>query len=74
MTLDATVEMDAIVMEGSTLCTGAVTVVGGVANPVTVARLVMDKTPHILLAGPAASRFALSPDGLLSKVFFKLLC
>lgn len=30
-----------------------------VSNPVTVARLVMEETPHIFLAGPGANTFAL---------------
>ena len=42
------VEMDAIVMDGRTLASGAVSAVRRVANPVQLARLVMDKVPHML--------------------------
>jgi beta-aspartyl-peptidase (threonine type) len=52
------VEMDAMIMEGSTLGTGAVAAVSGVLHPVTLARQVMQKTPHILLVGPGARAFA----------------
>lgn len=32
------------------------------ANPISVARLVMEKTPHIFLAGPGANKFALENE------------
>ena len=41
--------MDAIVMEGKSLSTGAVASVQNVDHPIRVARCVMDKTPHVLL-------------------------
>lgn len=56
MKLDGRVQMDAGVM-ASDLRTGAVAAIEGVRNPVRVARAVMD-TPHILLAGGDATRFA----------------
>ena len=37
------VEMDAIVMDGSTLASGAVSAVRNIANPIQLARLVMEK-------------------------------
>lgn len=39
------VEMDALVMDGRTLASGAVSAVRNVANPIQLARLVMDKVP-----------------------------
>ena len=42
------VEMDAIVMDGRTLASGAVSAVRNIANPVQLARLVMDKVQHVL--------------------------
>jgi beta-aspartyl-peptidase (threonine type) len=52
------VEMDAAIMDGRSLAAGAVAAVHGIANPVRLARRVMDDTPHILLVGDGAMRFA----------------
>ncbi|XP_013860485.1 isoaspartyl peptidase/L-asparaginase [Austrofundulus limnaeus] len=54
------VEMDAIVMDGRTLASGAVSAVRNIANPVQLARLVMDKTSHACLTAEGASQFARS--------------
>lgn len=51
------VEMDAAIMEGSGLHAGAVATLRGVRHPISVAREVMD-TPHALLSGEGARRFA----------------
>ncbi len=51
-------EMDACVMDGARLMSGAVAFVSNVRNPITLARLVMDKTEHCLLAGEGAVEFA----------------
>jgi beta-aspartyl-peptidase (threonine type) len=51
-------EMDAAVMEGSRLRAGAVAAVQRIRNPVLAARAVMERTPHVLLAGAGAERFA----------------
>ncbi len=45
-------------MDGTTLRSGSVACVSGVKNPVTLARRVMDQTPHCLLVGDGANRFA----------------
>lgn len=51
-------ELDASIMDGSTLQAGAVTGVTTVKNPVSLARKVMERTRHILLAGDGAEQFA----------------
>jgi L-asparaginase/beta-aspartyl-peptidase (threonine type) len=51
-------ELDAAVMDGATGGAGAVAAVKQITNPVLAARAVMERTPHVLLAGPAADRFA----------------
>jgi beta-aspartyl-peptidase (threonine type) len=52
------VELDAAVMDGETLRTGAVGGLIGYRNPISVARGVMEKLPHEILVGPGAARFA----------------
>jgi len=46
-------EMDAAIMDGATLKAGAVAGVKHVKNPIDLARLVMEKTPHLLLLAKA---------------------
>jgi beta-aspartyl-peptidase (threonine type) len=57
-TADGTDELDACVMVGSGLKTGAVAGVKTVRHPVSLARLVMEKTRHVLLAADGAEAFA----------------
>jgi beta-aspartyl-peptidase (threonine type) len=52
------IEMDASVMEGEQLRAGAVAAVRRIRNPVLAARLVMEKTRHVLLAGDGAEKLA----------------
>ena len=52
-------EMDAAIMDGASLKAGAVAFVRNVKNPIRLARLVMEHTEHILLAGVGADQFAL---------------
>jgi len=51
-------EMDASIMEGKSLAAGAVSMVTGIKNPVSLARLVMEKSGHVFLAGAGAELFA----------------
>lgn len=51
-------EMDAAVMDGRTGLAGAVATVRGVRNPVSLARAVIERSPHVLLVGNGAEAFA----------------
>ncbi len=51
-------ELDAAIMDGLKLKAGAVAFVQNVKNPIKLARLVMERTEHILLAGEGANEFA----------------
>ena len=56
---DGHVSLDAIVMDGRTLRSGAVAAVERIRNPIRLARTVMEASHHMLLAGAGAERFAL---------------
>lgn len=51
-------EMDASIMDGKSLNAGAASLVKGVKNPVALARLIMEKSGHVFLAGDGAVEFA----------------
>src|ERR1041385_3879543 len=51
-------EMDAAIMDGKTLRAGAVANIEHVKNPISLARLVMEKSPHVMMAGEGAEAFA----------------
>jgi len=58
LTFAGTVEMDAAIMDGRNLSAGAVALIRMVKNPVQLARLVMENTDHVLLAGRTAENLA----------------
>ncbi|KAK7901643.1 hypothetical protein WMY93_018412, partial [Mugilogobius chulae] len=58
LTASGQVEMDALVMDGRNLSAGTVSAVSNIANPVKLARLVMDKTSHVCLTAGGAAVFA----------------
>jgi L-asparaginase / beta-aspartyl-peptidase len=64
-------ELDASIMEGAEKKAGAVAGVTVVKNPITAARAVMEKSPHVLLVGRGAETFA-AEKGLeiVSPVYF----
>ena len=51
-------EMDAAIMDGQSLKAGAVSLITGVKNPISLARDVMEKSHHVFLAGEGAMQFA----------------
>ena len=72
--VDGVAELDASIMDGRTAACGGVAGVRRVKNPIAAARLVMTRTPHVLLVGDGADAFAKSqqlalvePDYFLSR-------
>jgi beta-aspartyl-peptidase (threonine type) len=79
-THDGRNEMDASIMCGATLNAGAVAMVEGVKNPVSLSRLVMERSDHVFLCGPGAQEFArdlevpiLEPDYFFSDFRYQQL-
>ena len=56
---DGVVQLDASVMDGATYNAGSVAGIEGIRTPASVARLVMERTDHVMLIGEYAQRFAI---------------
>lgn len=54
---EGVIEMDAIIMNGQTMATGAVSCMRNVQNPIEAACMVMEESHHVLLSGQGAKRF-----------------
>ncbi|NOX52210.1 MAG: isoaspartyl peptidase/L-asparaginase [Gammaproteobacteria bacterium] len=61
-THEGTNEMDASIMDGRSRNSGAVAGVQLIKNPINLARLVMEKSPHVMMAGKGAESFAAQHD------------
>lgn len=58
LTRDGRVQMDALLMDGTTLRAGGVGCVERIRNPIKAARLVLDESPHVYFVAEGAERFA----------------
>src|SRR5690349_18446421 len=69
---DGDAELDAAIMDGSGPRAGAVAAVRHLKNPIELARLVMDKSPHVLLVAEGAEEFALEQGvALVPRSYFR---
>lgn len=66
LTHEGKCEMDASIMDGATRRAGAVAGIHGIKNPVVLARMVMEKSEHVMLCGKGAEDFA-----RMNKLIFK---
>lgn len=80
LTCDRTIELDASIMCGRTLAAGGVCALGAFANPIAIARAVLEDGQHVLYAGAGADAFArahgfvpVDPESLVTEAARKKL-
>lgn len=61
-TAEGGIELDASIMDGSDLAAGAVAGITRTRHPISVARAVMERSPHVFLGGEGAEAFARTQD------------
>jgi len=66
------IELDASIMDGRELKAGAVAAVKAARNPIIAARLVMDKSEHVMMVGPNADRFIAQNGGAVADAAYYL--
>jgi L-asparaginase / beta-aspartyl-peptidase len=72
LTRDGLAELDASIMDGRTLAAGAVCGLKHIRNPITLARRVMENSPHVMLVGEGAEDFARGQgEELVSNEYFR---
>jgi beta-aspartyl-peptidase (threonine type) len=58
LTMDAEIEMDASIMDGKDLSAGSVGMVQNIQNPIKLARLVMERTDHVMMVSDGVMQLA----------------
>ncbi len=72
LTRDGTVELDASIMDGRDQRAGSIAGVRHIKNPIDLARMVMEKTKHVLLIGEGAEELAIeSGMSLVPNLYFR---
>lgn len=71
---DGDLELDASVMVGSDLSAGAICAMKGILPAISVARWVMERTEHVMLAGDQARRFAIENGLVPQNLYTPVVC
>ena len=58
LTIDKTVEMDASIMDGRDLSAGSIGMATGIKNPIKVARLMMERTDHVMIVSDGVTKLS----------------